>query len=136
MSSVFNDMGLEGCASWIMARAKEKCQTAIEIYKYLQQRNAKIKLLPIAAPKQEWRAPLHIFEEILRGTQKNTTVINAVYEAAIAEKDYSSQSFILGLIDRQTNHESIVSGVLDRLRKMQTSDLGVLIFDSELGKKV
>ncbi|MDR1235869.1 MAG: ferritin [Holosporaceae bacterium] len=136
MSSVFNDMGLEGCASWMMAQSKKKNRDAFEIYQYLQQRNAKIRLMPIAAPKQEWRAPLHIFEEMIRNAQKGTTTISAIYEMAISEKDYPSQHFILELVNKQTRDEAIISAVLDRLRKMQTSDLGVLMFDAELGKKV
>ncbi|MDR1334016.1 MAG: ferritin [Holosporaceae bacterium] len=136
MSSVFKDMGLDGCASWIMQQSQERCRDAMKIYDHMQQRSAKIKLLPIPAPKQEWRAPLHIFEEVMRNTQKNTQCISGIYELSMAEKDYQTQSFIMWFISKQVEEEAQISSILDRLRKMQSTELGVLIFDAELGKKV
>jgi ferritin len=136
MSSVFKDMGLSGCASWMMRQSHEKYRSAMKIYEHMQQRSTKIKLLPIAAPKQEWRAPLHIFEEMVRNTQRDTQAVSTIYELALAEKDYQTQSFIMGFIDKQVEEEALVAGILDRLRKMQSTELGVLMFDAELAKKV
>jgi ferritin len=73
---------------------------------------------------------------MLRNTQKNTITVNSIYEASLAEKDYQTQSFIMWFIDMQMREEALVACVLDRLRKMQSSDLGVIMFDSELAKKV
>ncbi|MDR1982574.1 MAG: ferritin [Holosporaceae bacterium] len=136
MSSVFKEMGLNGCASWIMSRAGEKRQNAIKIFEHMHERGAKVKLLPIAAPKQDWRAPLHIFEELLRYEQRTTGVINSIYEFTVVEKDYQSQCFVSWFVNEQVGKEATASNLLNRLRKMQSTDLGVLIFDSELEKMV
>ncbi|MCR5224844.1 MAG: ferritin [Alphaproteobacteria bacterium] len=135
MSAVLSDMGLEGCASWMMKQAEEEYRHGMKIFNHMLERGAKVKLLPIAASKQEWRAPLHIFEEMQRHEQKVTSLIHAIYEAAVADKDYSTMSFIQWFIDEQVEEESVATNLLDRLRKMQSSDLGVLMFDEELGKR-
>ncbi|MDR1561190.1 MAG: ferritin [Holosporaceae bacterium] len=136
MSSVFQDMGLDGCARWMMLQAKEEGKHALKIYNHMLERGAKVKLLPIPAPKQDWRAPLHIFEEMLRHEQKITAMITTIYEFAIAEKDYQTQSFITWFINEQIEEEATASRLLDRIRKMQSTELGVMLFDAEVAKRI
>lgn len=135
MASVLSDMGLQGCSSWMIKQSEEEYEHAMKIYNHMLERGAKVKLLPITAPKQEWRAPLHIFEEMHRHEQKVTSLIHAIYEAALADKDYSTMSFIKWFIDEQVEEEATATDLLDRLRKMQGSELGVIMFDKELAQR-
>jgi ferritin len=136
MSGVLKDMGLIGCASWMMQQSKEEYIQALKIFTHIQERSAKVKLLPIAAPKQEWRAPIHIFEEMLRHEQKITVLINGIYEYSITEKDYQSLCFITEFVDGQIKKEAMISSLFEKLRKMQSTELGVIMFDTEIAKKV
>lgn len=135
MASVLYDMGLEGCAHWMQRQAEEERTHAMKIFDHLVKRGAKVKLLPVQAAKQEWRAPLHIFEEMARHEQRVTLLIFAIYEAAVADKDYASLSFIKWFIDEQVEEEATAKGLLDKLRRMQSSDIGVMQFDAELGQR-
>ncbi|MDR1375813.1 MAG: ferritin [Holosporaceae bacterium] len=132
MSAVFKEMGLDGCSSWMMLQVEDSYQKAMKIYDHLQKCNVKIKLLPLAAPKQEWRAPLHILEELVRSQQRMTSLIHAIYEASVAEKDCQTQCFIARFVNDQAQKENIALRLLDKLRKMQSSDLGVIMFDAEM----
>jgi ferritin len=136
MSGVLRDMGLAGCALWMMKQSKGEYLQALKIFTHIQERSAKVKLLPIAAPKQDWRAPIHIFEEMLRHEQKNTVLINGIYEYSITEKDYQSLCFITEFVNEQVRKESEIAALFDKLRKMQSTELGVIMFDAELAKKV
>jgi ferritin len=71
-----------------------------------------------------------------RHEQKVTGMINAIYESAIAEKDYQTQCFMSWFVMEQVEEEAVATSLLDRLRKMQSTDLGVLMFDAELAKRV
>lgn len=135
MSAVLSDMGLSGCASWMKKQAEEEYEHGLKIFNHLIDRGVKVKLLPIPASKQEWRAPLHIFEEMHRHEQKVTSLIYAIYEAAVADKDYATMSFIKWFIDEQVEEEATAADLLDKLRKMQSSDLGIMMFDAELAKR-
>jgi ferritin len=134
MSSVFSDMGLNGGAKWTLKRSREKVSRAMLIYNYIFQRGVKVKFGQLPAPKQDWRAPLHILEEMLRIEQKSINNVATLYEFAVAEKDYPSQSFFMSIMDMQVSEEMLVVKLLERLRRMQTSDTGVLEFDHELEK--
>ncbi|MDR2067559.1 MAG: ferritin [Holosporaceae bacterium] len=135
MSAVFREMGLDGCSRWMMLQAEESVRKAMKIYGYLQQCGAKIKFLPLTAPKQEWRAPLHIFEEFARHQQRTSSLIHAVYEVSVAEKDYQSQCFMTWFVEDQLKKENVAMRLLDKLRKMQSSDLGVIMFDADMIKR-
>jgi len=135
MSSVLSDMGLSGCANWMKIQAQEETTHAMKIYEHMLTRGVKVKLMPIPASKQEWRSPLHIFEEMLRHEQRVTQLIMAIYEAAMADKDYASMNFMQWFIDEQVEEENKVQEVLEKLKKMQGSELGVMLFDQELGNR-
>lgn len=135
MASILCDMGLEGCAHWMRIQAEEERGHAMKIYDHIISRGVKVKLLPIPAPKQEWRAPLHIFEELARHEQRVTLLIVAIYEAAMADKDYATMSFIQWFIDEQVEEENTAKNLLEKLKKMQSSEMGIMMFDSELGRR-
>jgi ferritin len=132
MYILLKDMGLAGCAAWVLVRSQEKIVNTVELCDYICYRGAKVRFQPLPAPKQDWRAPLHIFEEMMRLEQKGASVLAVIYESAIADKDYPSQNFLLELIVKQTKREMSLIKILERLRRMQSTDIGVLTFDSEL----
>ena len=136
MSGVLSDMGLNGCAQWTRSQFNKKIKRSQKIFDHIITRGAKVKLFPIAAPKHDWRAPLHIFEEVMRLEQRTTTSYAGMLDAAVAEKDYGTQNFLRWFIDEQVKNDAFATYLLDRLRKMQSTDLGVLMFDTELANKL
>jgi ferritin len=135
MAAVLKEMGLDGCASWMMRQAKEEAQHAMKVFNHLQDRGAKIKLLPINPPRGDWRAPLQIFDEMLKHEQRITAMITAIHESALAERDYASQNFISWFITEQVEEEATANALVNKLKKMQATDLGVIMFDDELAKR-
>ncbi len=133
MSCVFRDMGLGNCADWCLSMSEENRQKGLEVFHHLEQRGLKFKLSQIPVTRQDWRAPLHILEEAYRQEQRLSGLVAVVYEAAMADKDYIMQHFIMNFFEKQLKSESTVQQLLSRLRRMQTSDLGVFKFDEELG---
>jgi len=132
MSCVLRDMGLRNCADWVFGKSEENRQRALRIFHHFEDRSAKLKLVPIPVSRQDWRAPLHIFEEIYRNEQELSTLVAATYESALLDKDYITQRFIAGFFDEQLKAELDASNLLNKLRKMQSSDIGVFEFDREL----
>ena len=133
-AGILKDMGLPGCAKWAVNNYKEIRTTAMEMFQFLMRRKAKARFLPIPAPKQDWRAPLHIFEEASRQMQRATGSIYTIYEYTMAEKDYSSQIMFMKWIEAKTSLEMKTVNLLERLRKMQSTDMGVFSFDAEMDR--
>ena len=135
MSAVLADMGLDGCSHWMRLQADEEHKHAMKIFEHMIERGVKIKMLPITPPKQEWRAPLHIFDEMVRHEAHVTNLIFAIYESAIADKDYATMSFLKWFIDEQVEEEATAKTLLEKVKKMQSSEIGLMMFDNELGSR-
>lgn len=132
MSCTFRDMGLVNCADWSLDRSEDNRSRAMEVFHHLESRGIKFKLAPLPVSRQDWRAPLHIFEEIYRQEQELSGLVSVVYESAIADKDYIMQQFIMNFFEKHLKSELNSLNLLNKLRKMQSSDIGVLEFDNEL----
>jgi ferritin len=63
---------------------------------------------------------------------KNASVLAAIYKSVLADKDYPSQYFLMQFMDKQTKREISITKILEHLRRMQMTDIGVLTFDNEL----
>ena len=132
MSCTLRNMGLVNCADWCLKESEDNRLRAMEVFHHLENRDIKFKLAPISVSRQDWRAPLHIFEEIYRQEQELSGMISVVYESAIADKDYIMQQFVANYFEKHLKSELNALNLLNRLRKMQSSDIGVLEFDAEL----
>ena len=132
MSCTLRNMGLVNCADWCLEKSEKDRSRAMEVFHHLENRGIKFKLSAIPASRQDWRAPLHIFEEIYRQEQDLSGTMTVVYESAVADKDYIMQQFISKFFDEHLKSELNSLNLLNRLRKMQSSDIGVLEFDAEL----
>jgi ferritin len=136
MSSVLADMGLEGCSLWAEAQSEKRVMRSMRVYRHIRLRNGRVRFLQIPSPKQDWRAPLHIFEEIFKIEQRISANIIAIYEFTLGDKDYQTKGMIEWFIEDQMKNEAFTEDLLNRFRKMQTTDLGVFMFDEEMERKV
>ncbi len=132
MSCTLRDMGLMNCADWVLVKSESNRQRALKVFHYFEDRSAKLKLAAIPVSRQDWRAPLHIFEEIYRNEQELSGLISMAYESALVDKDYITQKFIAEFFNNQLKAESVASNLLNKLRKMQSSDVEVFEFDRQL----
>lgn len=135
MSTVFSDMGLNGCSKWARFQFNEKIKDYTKIVDFVILRAAAIRLLPVPAPKRDWRAPLHIFEEVVRLEQRISLNFSTLTDLSVGEKDYASFEFLEFFVKKQAENDALATYLLDRIRKMQSTDIGVLMFDKELGER-
>lgn len=132
MSNVFKDMELPNCSVWALRMSDDNRNKSMTVLHHLEDRGVRSKLVSIPVTRQDWRAPLHIFEESYRQEQKMSGLITVAYESALVDKDYIMQNFVLNFFEKHLKSEQYVQRLLNRLRKMQTTDIGVLEFDTWL----
>ena len=72
---------------------------------------------------------------MLKHEQKVTASIHALYEVALAEKDYATQTFLQWFITEQVEEESSAEEVLAHLTALDKREHPLLILDRELAKR-
>jgi ferritin len=135
MSAHFEAVNLPGFAKWTRLQANEEVGHAMKLYDYLNERGGRVVLHAIEQPPIEWGAPQEVFETILSHEQKVTSLIEALYETALAEKDYASQVMLHWFIDEQVEEEKNASEIVEQLRMAGDRPGNIMYIDRHVGKR-
>ena len=136
MSMHFANKGYSGIANWFMIQFKEEQDHATIFMNYINSRDGKVMLEPIAAVETEWESPLAAFKATLAHEQKVTSLINDIYAVATAERDYASQNMLQWFINEQVEEEETAREYIDALEKIGDNGYGLYMFDKELAARV
>jgi ferritin len=135
MAAHSESVNLPGMAKWLSMQAKEEQGHALKFYGYLLDRSEMVVLQAIAQPPVTFGSPKEIFKLVYEHEQKVTGLINGIYEAAVAEKDYPTQILCQWFINEQVEEEKNASTILDMLTKVG-DNLGALYqYDHVLGMR-
>ena len=95
-----------GFAEFFSKQTSEEREHAEKLYKHLLDRGVTPVLTAVPAPKQEFANLAQVAAHALQMEQANTKGINAVYEAAVAAKDYPAQILMQWFISEQVEEEA------------------------------
>lgn len=135
MSLHFENEGRKGFANWFKIQFQEEQAHALALMDYLNARNAKVELKPIAEVPTSWESPLAVFEATLEHEKKVTASINNLYEMAEGAKDFATRQKLLTFIAEQVEEEENVRQIIDDLTLVGQDGTGLLQIDRELGSR-
>jgi ferritin len=107
---------LKGFAGFFAKQSGEEREHAEKLMDHVQDRGVAPELAAIAAPKQNFKSLLEVVEQAQAMEQSNTGGINAVFEAAVAVKDYPAQVLMHWFIKEQVEEEAWAAELVDRVR--------------------
>jgi ferritin len=107
---------LKGFAGFFAKQSCEEREHAEKLMKHVLDRGVAPELAAIAAPKQNFKSLLEVVEQAQAMEQSNTGGINAVYEAAVAARDYPAQVLMHWFIKEQVEEEAWAAELVDRVR--------------------
>ena len=110
------DRNFKGFASFFSKQSGEEREHAEKFMKHVHDRGIAPELAAIAMPKQNFKSLLEVVEQAQAMEQANTCGINAVYEAAVAAKDYPAQVLMHWFIKEQVEEEAWAAELVDRVR--------------------
>lgn len=126
---------LDGFAHWMKTQAQEEVAHAMKIYQYLIDQGAKVTLLALPQPQTEFSSPLEVFEKALEHEKKIADSLNSLSDLAMKERDNTTYSFLEWFLTEQVEEISTASGIVDKVRMVGDNGHGLLMLDSELGKR-
>ena len=135
MSAYLNEISLIGFANWMRAQYEEEVFHAMKMYDYVLERGGKIKLEAIAAPQQNWKNIIDVFEAVLNHEQQITGAINRLVSLAIVEQDHATVNFLQWFVDEQVEEEASVSELLAQLKLVGGQGSGLFMLDREAAQR-
>ena len=97
--------GLKGVANWFYVQYLEEQDHARIFMNYLNSRDAKVVLQPIAEVPTEWNSVLDMFKQTLEHEKKVTALINNLAFIANEDRDFASINRLVWFIDEQVEEE-------------------------------
>jgi len=135
MSAYFESINLPGSAKWMRAQHDEEHLHANKFFDYVNDRGGRVTLKAIDAPQVEFKSPLAAWEMVLEHERKVTASIHKLYEVALAEKDYATQSMLKWFIDEQVEEEKNATLMVERFKQAGDHPSTLLLLDGHFTKR-
>jgi ferritin len=135
MAAYFAEENLPGFAKWLLVQEKEEREHGMKLYDFLVDRGGQVLLKAIGEPPTQWKSSLEAFKEVQAHEAAVTASINALYELALAEKDYPAQVLLHWYINEQVEEEKNAAEIVQQLELIDAHGTAVLMLDHQLGKR-
>jgi ferritin len=135
MANHFENKNLGGFAKWLFMQFQEEQQHAFKFIHHVQERGGQVILEAIQKPPSAWASNMAAFKQVLEHEQFVTASITALYETALAEKDYPAQILLQWYIAEQVEEEKNAADIIAQLEMIDERGTAVLMLDKALGKR-
>ena len=131
-ANFYVEQGLNGFANWYQVQAQEERDHAMLFVKYLQNNDAKVTYEAIDKPNIELKNNMDPLQAGLKHEQYVTSLINNIYDAAYAVKDYRSMQFLDWFVKEQGEEETNATDMIKKMEIFGSDPKGLYLLDQEL----
>jgi ferritin len=135
MSAWCMSANLPGFANWMRMQSREEVSHAMRLYDFLLDRGGQVILKTVEGPPVKFGSPLDLMQQTLEHEQRVTAMIEGLYETALKEHDYATQTALQWFITEQVEEEKNASSILEQLKMVGDNRTALLMLDMELGKR-
>jgi ferritin len=135
MSGYCETINLPGFAHWMRVQYQEELVHALKFFDFVNDREGSVELQAIEQPPSEFQSPLDVFQQSLEHERKISSLIHKLYELAVKEKDYPTQTLLQWFITEQVEEEKSASQVVEQLKMIGNDGGALLLLDRELGAR-
>jgi ferritin len=135
MAAYFEAENLKGMAGWMRVQVKEEIGHAMKIFDFINDRNGRVTLTQLDAPKIQWDSPLDAFEGAYKHECTISRMIHELLGLATAEKDHAAATFLLWFVNEQVEEEASVQHIVDQLKLVGDQGMALYLLDKELGER-
>ena len=131
-SDYFEARGLDGFANWYKIQAQEERDHAMLFYQYLQNNNEKVTLEAIAKPDKALDSDMAVLKAGLEHELYVTGLINELYAAAYAVKDFRTMQFLDWFVKEQGEEETNANNLISKMELFGSDPKSLYMLNSEL----
>lgn len=135
MSAHCDSLDLPGFAHWMRIQSQEEYAHAMNLFDFVENRQGRVTLFPIAQPTVEFGSVLDVMEAVLGHEQQVSLLINELYELASGMNDYPTQVHLQAFITEQIEEEKTASDIIAKLKLIGANGSNLLLLDNEMGAR-
>lgn len=135
MSAYFESINMPGSAKWMRTQFGEEQTHALKMFDFINDRGGRVALKAIDQPAPDFASPVAVWEMVLEHEKKVTGLINKLYEQAVKENDYATQTFLTWFITEQVEEEKNATLMLERFKQAGSNTASLLLLDGHFTKR-
>ena len=135
LNAYFESLDLKGFAHWMRIQYSEELTHAEKIFDFVNDRDGRVSLASVEAPRFEWSSPLEGFEAALENERTLSGRINDLVALALEEKDFATHTFMQWFVNEQVEEEALVRDIVQDLRRVVDDSSGLFLMDRDLGQR-
>jgi ferritin len=136
MAAYLESENLPGFANFFVVQAQEEHFHAMKLYKYMNERGARVIVEAIARPHGEFENVVQVFELAYKHEMYVSSLINTLMDIAIKDNDHASRGFLQWFVDEQVEEEASMEDFMNRVSRIGEHSYGILMMDKELAGRV
>ena len=127
--------GYKGVANWFYVQWLEEQDHARILMNYLNSRDAKVELKPIAEVQTEWASVADMFHHTLRHEKVVTGLINNLASIAHEDRDFASSNMLVWFINEQIEEEESARDKIFAVEAVENDKYGMYQLDKEMATR-
>lgn len=131
-SVYYQEQGLDGFANWYMIQAQEERDHAMLMLQYMQNNGEHITLNQINKPDKVCKTLKDPLGFALEHERYVTSLINTIYDAAHAVKDYRTMQFLDWFVKEQGEEEKNAEDMVKKFELFGTDPKSLYMLDNEM----
>ncbi|MBI1386995.1 MAG: ferritin [bacterium] len=135
MAAYFDSINLNGFSSWMQVQSQEELNHAMKFYKYINDRDGRVKLEAIKEPPAKWDSTLDAFKAALKHEKYISDCIGNLVDLAVKESDHATQSFLQWFVNEQIEEEATAKNIIDQLDLVGDNKVGLYHIDREMAQR-
>lgn len=128
--------GYKGVANWFYVQWLEEQDHARIFMNYLNSRDAKVELKPLAEVRTQWDSVLEMFQETLKHEKVVTSLINNLAAIAAEDRDFASSNMLVWFVNEQVEEEENARDQIFAAEAVENDKYGMYQLDKELAARV
>jgi ferritin len=136
IANYYEKEGLSGFANWFYIQMQEELDHAMLFRKYLLDNDVEIVLSRVEKPAYSYNTLIDPLKSTVRHEEAVTSLINAIYTAALNASDYRTEKFINWFISEQLQEERDAKALVRKFELFASDGKGLYELDKDLGARV
>lgn len=135
-ANYYADEGLDGFANWYEVQAQEELDHALMMRRYLIDNGIRVTFPEIAKPDKSFSCHMDPLTAGLEHEKYVTSLINEIYAAAFAQKDFKTMQFLDWFIKEQGEEEKNAEDLIKKMELFGNEAKSLYMLNSELAARV
>jgi len=110
------EQGYDGVSNFLFRHANEERNHMMKFLEYILERGATVKIQPIPDPGPKPVSVYDCFEKTFNQEVENTESIYKIVKQSFDESDWATWNFLQWFVKEQTEEETLVMNMLDKLK--------------------